>query len=175
MAERHPESILVEQHGRLVTEVLDPIDGTKGLVTGQGYAVGLALLVHGKPLIGALGNPKAVSTPPIMVAVAGEGLRWWPATGPGPVAFEPPQPAWATRSFAYPAPGAREVVDYPPWLLSPQSTACRPFGRQATPSELCCGSLVKYFAVAAQSHCGYAPWMSLTTCKAAPRCSTRSS
>ena len=150
--------------------MLDPIDGTKGLVTGQGYVVGLALLVDGRPLLGAMGAlvdhldrrfrgyPNAVSTPPIMIAVAGEGLRWWPFQGPGPLPFEVPKPTWATASFVYPAPGAREGLDYPPYLVSPQSPTCRPFGPQAEPSALCCGSMVKYFHVAAGSHCGYATW-----------------
>jgi len=138
--------------------VLDPIDGTKGFVTGQGYVIGLSLLAGGVPLIGVMGNPNVTSTPPIMIAVKNQGLRWWPAKG-GPVDFEAPKPAWASRDFVLPptASSPEEGVDYPPWLLSPQSTrdACRPFGPLADGSELCCGSMVKYFAVAAGSHCGY--------------------
>lgn len=141
--------------------VLDPIDGTKGFVTGQGYVIGLSLLADGLPLIGVMGNPNVQSTPPIMIAVKGQGLRWWPAAGPGPLEFEVAKPHWAERDFTLPTdPSAsvpKEGVDFPPWLLSPQSTrdACRPFGPRADGSELCCGSMVKYFAVATGSHCGY--------------------
>lgn len=141
--------------------VLDPIDGTKGFVTGQGYVIGLSLLADGVPLMGVMGNPNVQSTPPIMIAVKGQGLRWWPAAG-GALDFEVVKPDWAERDFTLPTdptdPTApKEGVDFPPWLLSPQSTrdACRPFGPRADGSELCCGSMVKYFAVAAGSHCGY--------------------
>lgn len=36
---------------------LDPIDGTKGFLRGEQYAVALALIVNGKPEIGVLGCP----------------------------------------------------------------------------------------------------------------------
>ncbi|CAL1128372.1 unnamed protein product [Cladocopium goreaui] len=145
--------------------VLDPIDGTKGFVTGQGYVIGLSLLADGVPLIGVMGNPNVQSTPPIMIAVKGQGLRWWPAAGSGPLDFKVVKPDWAEQDFTLPtdptdptdAAAPKEGVDFPPWLLSPQSTrdACRPFGPRADGSELCCGSMVKYFAVATGSHCGY--------------------
>ena len=35
--------------------MLDPIDGTKGFVTGEGYVIGLALLVDGEPIVGVMG------------------------------------------------------------------------------------------------------------------------
>lgn len=152
------DSGLEPDNGQQRVWVLDPIDGTKGFVTGQGYVIGLSLSVAGKPLLGVMGNPNAVSTPPIMLAVAGHGLSWWASSG-GPVEFEPSKPDWASRGFTLPTsvPEPKEGVDYPPWLLSPQSTRdeCRPFGSMAWASELCCGSMVKYFAVAAGSHSGY--------------------
>ncbi|MBP7865137.1 MAG: 3'(2'),5'-bisphosphate nucleotidase [Acidobacteria bacterium] len=37
--------------------VLDPVDGTKGFLRGGQYAVALALLVHGEPVLGVLGCP----------------------------------------------------------------------------------------------------------------------
>ena len=38
--------------------VLDPIDGTKGFMTGQGFVIGLALLdAHGDALVGVMGAP----------------------------------------------------------------------------------------------------------------------
>ncbi|CAE7289472.1 unnamed protein product [Symbiodinium microadriaticum] len=140
--------------------VLDPIDGTKGFLTGQGYVIGLSLLMDGEALVGVMGYPNATATPPIMLAVKGHGLRWWPAEGPGPLEYEPPKPDWASQDFGQlppPLPGQLQAGrDYPPWLLSPQSsrTACRPFG-DAPATDMCCGSMVKYFAVAAGTHCGY--------------------
>ncbi|CAE7246420.1 unnamed protein product [Symbiodinium natans] len=139
--------------------VLDPIDGTKGFMTGQGYMIGLSLLMDGEAIIGVMGNPNAVTTPPIMLAVKGRGLRWWPAEGTSPLPYEPSKPKWAAQDFrTLPSSAAtlQEGRDYPPWLLSPQSMryACRPFG-DAPASDLCCGSMVKYFAVAAGTHCGY--------------------
>ena len=41
------------------TWVLDPIDGTKGFVRGDQFAVALALLEGGQPVLGLLGCPKA--------------------------------------------------------------------------------------------------------------------
>jgi 3'(2'), 5'-bisphosphate nucleotidase len=38
--------------------VLDPIDGTKGFLRGGQYAVALALLEHGRPVVGVLGCPR---------------------------------------------------------------------------------------------------------------------
>lgn len=55
--------------------VLDPIDGTKGFMTGQSYVIGLALLVDGEPIVGAMGNPNEVGGPPVMVGVRGRGLK----------------------------------------------------------------------------------------------------
>lgn len=37
--------------------VLDPVDGTKGFLRGGQYAVALALLIHGEPVLGVLGCP----------------------------------------------------------------------------------------------------------------------
>ena len=38
--------------------VLDPIDGTKGFMTGQGFVIGLALLdANGDALVGVMGVP----------------------------------------------------------------------------------------------------------------------
>ncbi|CAE8619551.1 unnamed protein product [Polarella glacialis] len=146
--------------------VLDPIDGTKGFMTGKGYVIGLALLIDGEPVVGAMGVPNIASLglasppPPLMVAVKDHGLRWWLAEGDGPVDFAAPQPEWASHTYALPVKDAADLkagVDYPPWLLSPQSgrAACTPFGAKAGSTELCCGSMIKYFAVVAGLASGY--------------------
>jgi hypothetical protein len=127
----------------------------------QGYVIGLALLVDGLPVIGAMGSPNEQNAPPIMVAATGKGLRFYTATAAEPVDFNPPRPAWAApadaaaETSAAPQSGDNTVADPasatgpPPWLLSPQSaaTACQPFGPNAPPDVICCGAMVKYFAV----------------------------
>ena len=78
---------------------LDPIDGTKGFLRGQQYAVALALVEHGKPIIGVLACPnlsRALDAPldradpagTVYVAVKGEGLEEHACVEPG---SEPPR------------------------------------------------------------------------------------
>jgi 3'(2'), 5'-bisphosphate nucleotidase len=43
-------------HGRFWT--LDPIDGTKGFIRGDQYAIALALIENGQPILGVLGCPR---------------------------------------------------------------------------------------------------------------------
>lgn len=143
--------------------VLDPIDGTKGFMTGQGYVIGLALLVNGEAVVGAMGVPNSESLgsdcPPLMIAAKGQGLRWWPAEGDGPLDYTPPSPAWASRDYlsTIEASCPKAGVDYPPWLLSPQTArqTCTPFGASAPSSEVCCGAMIKYFAVIAGTGVGF--------------------
>ena len=111
--------------------VLDPIDGTKGFMTGQGYVVGLALLdAEGDALIGVMGVPPEEEAPPIMAAVKGYGLKWWRAVGDAPIEYDPPRPEWATADS-----------ETPPWLISPQKSYpdCAPFGKDHAPEVICCG------------------------------------
>lgn len=42
---------------------IDPIDGTKGFLRGDQYAVALALIEHGEPVIGVLGCPNVLLNP----------------------------------------------------------------------------------------------------------------
>ena len=45
--------------------MLDPIDGTKGFMTGQGFVIGLALLdAHGDALVGVMGVPAWLKAAP---------------------------------------------------------------------------------------------------------------
>ncbi|MEN8165619.1 MAG: 3'(2'),5'-bisphosphate nucleotidase, partial [Acidobacteriota bacterium] len=61
--------------------VLDPIDGTKGFLRGQHYAFALALVDHGKVVVGVLGCPNLEVEPGnpeagigcLFIAVRGEG------------------------------------------------------------------------------------------------------
>jgi 3'(2'), 5'-bisphosphate nucleotidase len=55
--------------------VLDPIDGTKGFLRGDQYAVALALVVDGQVVIGVLGCPN------LLIASASAGTRLKPHLG----------------------------------------------------------------------------------------------
>ena len=65
---------------------LDPIDGTKGFLRGEQYAIALALIEHGEVVLGVLGCPNLPnpdgSTGAIFAATAGSCQAWyWPASG----------------------------------------------------------------------------------------------
>ena len=111
--------------------VLDPIDGTKGFMTGQGYVVGLALPdCNGDAVVGVMGVPAEDEAPPIMAAVKGCGLKWFNAEGGLPVPYDPPAPEWSTSDDPK-----------PPWLVSPQKSfpECALFGEEHAPDVICCG------------------------------------
>mmetsp|Transcript_58915 Transcript_58915/g.140132 ORF Transcript_58915/g.140132 Transcript_58915/m.140132 type:complete len:250 (+) Transcript_58915:3-752(+) len=139
--------------------ILDPIDGTKGFLTGQGYIIGLALVdENGVPLVAAMGNPRRHPNPCVMVAVRGEGLRYWPARGAGPVertlspVDQERRDRWVGKSFAPPW-----DLPCPPWLVSRPMIAGSPmpFGPRGAPDDVCCGAMVKYWAVAEGSCAGF--------------------
>mmetsp|Transcript_19673 Transcript_19673/g.61900 ORF Transcript_19673/g.61900 Transcript_19673/m.61900 type:complete len:422 (+) Transcript_19673:48-1313(+) len=149
--------------------ILDPIDGTKGLVTGQQYVVGLALVERGEPVLAFMGNPGA-KVLSIMVACKGHGIRYWPYAGFGYMR-DATEAHWQGVKFDYSKLAAdasgswgevgsaakAEGVDYPPYLISRPATAGSPmpFGPAAPPSSLCCGALVKYWATAAGTVAGF--------------------
>ena len=67
---------------------LDPIDGTKGFLRGEHYAVALALIVEGEPVVAAMACPnlgpdlasdRGAGT--VFTAVRGEGTWAWPMIG----------------------------------------------------------------------------------------------
>lgn len=66
---------------------LDPIDGTKGFLRGQQYAIALALIEDGKVVLGALGCPNLEHTDGslgcLFTAVRGEGTRLLAVEGDG--------------------------------------------------------------------------------------------
>ncbi len=60
---------------------LDPIDGTKGFLRNEQYAVALALLEEGRVVMGVLGCPNLPmgdQTGALLVAVRGEGAKAYP-------------------------------------------------------------------------------------------------
>ena len=67
--------------------VLDPIDGTKGFLRGDQYAVALALVVNGDVVVGVLGCPNLPAAQPgarpgsLFSAVRGGGARSHPLDG----------------------------------------------------------------------------------------------
>ena len=73
--------------------VLDPVDGTKGFLRGEHFAVALGLVCHGHPTLGVLGcpnlhvadsqNPEAVDGQGVIVAAeAGQGCATGGMEGP---------------------------------------------------------------------------------------------
>jgi 3'(2'), 5'-bisphosphate nucleotidase len=70
---------------------LDPIDGTKGFLRLEQYAVALALVEGGEVVLGVLGCPNLPHDPRdpeggrgcIMVAVKGQGATWYPLVDGG--------------------------------------------------------------------------------------------
>lgn len=73
---------------------LDPIDGTKGFLRGQQYAVSLGWIEHGEPVVGALGCPnlgldfgapldEADPDGSMYLAIRGQGLYELPGSGEG--------------------------------------------------------------------------------------------
>ncbi|HEU5118043.1 MAG TPA: 3'(2'),5'-bisphosphate nucleotidase, partial [Isosphaeraceae bacterium] len=68
---------------------LDPIDGTKGFLRNEQYAVALALLIDGRPQVAALACPNLVvegfSSPgAVFLAERGQGARVRPLDGDAP-------------------------------------------------------------------------------------------
>jgi len=67
---------------------LDPIDGTKGFLRAEQYAIALALIVEGRPAVAALAcpnlpvEPGSSKTGAIFAAVAGSGARVRPIDEP---------------------------------------------------------------------------------------------
>lgn len=92
---------------------LDPIDGTKGFLRGDQYAVALALVVDGQVQVGALGCPnlREASTPeldgPGSLVIAARGQGTWVTALDSPGSFErlhvsdraAPETARLLRSF----------------------------------------------------------------------------
>ncbi len=70
------------EHERYWT--LDPIDGTKGFLRGEQYAIALGLLEHGRVVLGVLGCPNLPgpdgATGCLLTAVRGRGARILPLT-----------------------------------------------------------------------------------------------
>ena len=60
---------------------LDPIDGTKGFLRGGQYAICLALLEHGKPVVGVMGTPNLPQS--VSEHDAGRGLIFLSAKDEG--------------------------------------------------------------------------------------------
>ncbi|CDF33113.1 3'(2'),5'-bisphosphate nucleotidase, SAL3 [Chondrus crispus] len=135
-------------HGRCWT--LDPIDGTKGFLSGRGYAVGLALLAEA----GAEGAPEpllaALTLPSEGIALLAEpGMRELHVYAlDGALAKETLGSAldidrFKPRRLKKRHPGMEHV-----WLLS--GTEDLHLSGRPPWTHLCCGSLVKYAAVARQ-------------------------
>lgn len=160
--------------------ILDPIDGTRGLLQGKQYCIGLALCIEGNAKVGVLGNPNAFpngTSSGVMVAVQRHGLRLYDCDSDSFLDLPRNIPnSWHTKNYAFTRLGGSSSssiemnqpkqagIDYPPFLLSmgpktksksKPSQPPNPFGPLYQPNELCCGSLVKYFAVASGQVSGF--------------------
>ena len=69
------------------TWVLDPIDGTKGFLRGDQFAIALALLDGGKPVLGVLGCPALGESGSLFYASRGGGAFWGDTHGAASEAF----------------------------------------------------------------------------------------
>jgi 3'(2'), 5'-bisphosphate nucleotidase len=91
---------------------LDPIDGTKGFIRGQQYAVCLAYIIGSEPVIGVLGCPNLPGSreapldaqdPTGCIYAAERGAGAWSASGPGErlrcATWEPGMPVSLCESF----------------------------------------------------------------------------
>ena len=175
------------QHHR--SWVLDPIDGTGGLLQGKQYCIGLALCIDGNAVVGVLGNPSAsakTASSGVMVAVQRHGLRYYDREKDMFLDIPRDIPnSWHTKDYDFTHLNdsssssfssktsnkpKQAGIDYPPFLLSmgPKTKASEkgsiseeqrqppaPFGPLCNPTDLCCGSLVKYFAVASGQVAGF--------------------
>ena len=72
---------------------LDPIDGTKGFLRGEQYAVALALVDGGRVTVAALACP-ALDGGALFVAVRGQGAQAMSLAGGGAVDIHMGKPAW---------------------------------------------------------------------------------
>lgn len=99
---------------------LDPIDGTKGFLRGQQYAVSLALIRGGEPVLGVLGCPNLSMDHRASVdGPVDNGTIFWAASGGG--SFEAPLPGGAGTAVE---PGSERRLE-------------KPTGAPAAPLRLC--------------------------------------
>jgi 3'(2'), 5'-bisphosphate nucleotidase len=83
--------------GRMWT--IDPIDGTKGFLRGEQYAVCLSLIVDSKVQVGVIGCPNLPVDPAhpekgigcIFTAVRGQGAQQWTLSGANPTPLSIPK------------------------------------------------------------------------------------
>lgn len=123
--------------------VLDPIDGTRGFLAGgeAQYAVGLALMEGSETLAGVLVLPNWPGGALLLASLRGSGAWARPLAGG----------AWRRLRCGDGPPLLFEqltlcVSDHERWAETPLGRSC---GRSpAAQLPLCCGSLVKYAAVA---------------------------
>ncbi len=177
------------EHQHYRSWILDPIDGTRGLLQDKQYCIGLALCIDGHAVVGVLGNPFAsvkTASSGVMVAVQRQGLRYYDREKDMFLDLPRDVPSrWHTKDYDFthlndssssssasktPNQPKQVGIDYPPFLLSmgPKTKVSEkggisrehrqppaPFGPLCYPTELCCGSLVKYFAVASGQVAGF--------------------
>jgi 3'(2'), 5'-bisphosphate nucleotidase len=125
---------------------LDPVDGTKGFLRGEQYAVALALVLEGRVSVAAaacpnLAWPQGDGTGVVFSAIAGQGAFWQPA-------FEDREPARISASAAEDAAGYRfcESVESGHSSHSQSAEVATRLGIEADPVRM--DSQAKYGVVA---------------------------
>lgn len=148
--------------------VLDPIDGTRGFLKGSEslYVVGLALVVGGEVVLGAMGCPNwqqdlsnVTNSRPGMIMVSHIGCGTWTRRLPPLLSNTSAKDAYWTRCFVDGFSAVHEarfcIPESQTWEKFPLSTSFKATMETDTPGEgeivllpTCCGSLCKYMMVA---------------------------
>jgi len=130
--------------------VLDPIDGTRGFMSGDQYAVGLALIVDSRPVLGVLGCP-SLAGGCLICGVVNEGATVESILlddGKGQETLSAPTSAKPSSSsdiceavFVH---GERDTLLDNPELMEAYISST---GQQPAVLSICYGSLAKYAAI----------------------------
>ncbi|XP_056172088.1 putative PAP-specific phosphatase, mitochondrial [Syzygium oleosum] len=158
--------------------VLDPIDGTRGFLKGSEslYVVGLALVVGGEVVLGAMGCPnwqqdlsnvtndrlqeyEISNARPGIIMVSHVGCGTWTKRLPPLLSNTSAKEAYWTRCFVDGLSAVHEarfcIPESQTWEKLPLSTSFKATKETDTPREgevvllpTCCGSLCKYMMVA---------------------------
>ncbi|KAF8030018.1 hypothetical protein BT93_E2440 [Corymbia citriodora subsp. variegata] len=148
--------------------VLDPIDGTRGFLKGSEflYVVGLALVVGGEVVLGAMGCPNwqqdlsnATNSRSGIIMVSHVGCGTWTKRLPPLFSSTSAKDAYWTRCLVDGFSAVHEarycIPESQTWEKLPLSTSFKATVETDTPGEgevvllpTCCGSLCKYMMVA---------------------------
>ncbi|TFL05783.1 hypothetical protein BDV98DRAFT_589371 [Pterulicium gracile] len=129
--------------GRMWT--LDPIDGTKGFLRGEQYAVCLSLIVDAKPVLGVIGCPNLPVDPSkpdgakgcIFVATKGQGAYQYDHEGLSPKSISIPHISTADISFLESVEAAHSSHGFNA-RVAEQLKVCKSPVRMDSQAKYCC-------------------------------------